>query len=276
MSLKNALRHRLARLSLSLAVLPATLSAPLAHAHEAWLLPSSTVLSSTGYVTIDGAVSNDLFFFNYRPMMVRDNLVISAPDGSTVQPENLLQGQLRTVFDANLQAAGTYRIALVNASLMASWKENGETKRWRGSHEDLAASVPANAEELVIREGNSRIETFITVGRPSELKPSGRGLELLPVTHPNDLYAGDPATLAFVIDGKPAANIEVEIMAGGTRYRDQLEKQKLVTDAQGRITHTWPAPGMYYLKTTVDGQSDTMQNTERRLSYVATLEVLAQ
>lgn len=276
MSLKNALHHGLARLSLSLAALPVALGAPLAQAHEAWLLPSSTVLSSTGYVTIDGAVSNDLFHFNYRPMMVRDNLFITAPDGAALQPENLIQGQLRTVFDTKLQAAGTYRIALVNASLMASWKENGETKRWRGNQDGLAANVPANAEELVVREGNARIETFVTVGRPSEIKPSGRGLELLPVTHPNDLYAGEPATLAFVIDGKPAAKLEVEIMAGGTRYRDQLEKLKLLTDAEGRITHTWSAPGMYYLKATIDGQSETMQNTERRLSYVATLEVLAQ
>lgn len=261
---------------IALAAFALAIGASAAQAHEAWLLPSSTVLSSPGYITMDAAVSNDIFYFNYRPMVLRDNLSISAPDGSALQAENLLQGQLRTVFDVNLPAPGTYRVALASASLMASWKENGETKRWRGAHEEMASKVPANADELVVREGVSRMETFVTVGRPSEAKPSGRGLELLPVTHPNDLYVGDPATFTFVVDGKPTAGIEVVLIHAGTRYRDQLEKLTLVTDAEGRITHTWKAPGMYYLKTSVEGKSDTLQNVERRLSYVATLEVLAQ
>ena len=265
------LQKRIAFAALSLA-----LTAPLAQAHEAWLLPSSTVLSNPGYVTLDAAVSNDIFYFNYRPLAIRDNLSITAPDGSAIQAENLLQGQLRTVFDINLATPGTYRVALSNASLMASWKENGETKRWRGRHEELSSKVPANAEELVVREGVSRTETFVTVGRPSEAKPSGKGLELLPITHPNDLYVGDPATFVFVVDGKPTAGVEVVLIHAGTRYRDQLEKLTLVTDAEGRITHTWKEPGMYYLKTMVEGKSDTMQNVERRFSYVATLEVLAQ
>ncbi len=33
---------------------------------------------------------------------------------------------------------------------------------------------------------------------------------------------------------------------------------------------------MYYLKAGVTGKSATMENVERRLSYVTTLEVLAQ
>src|SRR5690606_7265070 len=115
----------------------------------------------------DGAVSNDLFHFTYRPMMIRDNLAITAPDGRALKAENMVQGNLRTVFDAKLERAGTYRVALVNAGVMASWKENGETRRWRGTADELAANVPANAAELVVREGNSRFETFVTVGRPT-------------------------------------------------------------------------------------------------------------
>ncbi len=265
------LRHRFVLSALAFAA-----AAPLAQAHESWLIPSSTVLSSAGYITVDAAVSNDLFHFTYRPMRVQDNLFITAPDGSRIEPENMVQGQLRTVFDAKLPVAGTYRVGLFNASLMASWKEGSETKRWRGPRAELERNVPAGAAELVVREGVSRIETFATVGNPSALKPSGQGLEMVPVTHPNDLYDGEAATLAFVIDGKPAAGVEVNVMAGGTRYRDQLEKQKLVTDAQGRITYTWPAPGLYYLNAIVSGATGGEQNIERRLAYTATLEVLPQ
>lgn len=258
------------------AALAISLASPLASAHEVWMLPSSTVLSSTGYVTVDGAVSNDLFYFNYRPMAIRDNLFITAPDGSAVQPESMVRGQLRTSFDANLAMPGTYRMAAVNSSVMASWKEAGETKRWRGSQGELAANVPANADDLTVREAVSRTETFVTVGKPTTVAPIGAGLELAPVTHPNDLYAGEPATLGFTINGKPAAGVEVIVMAGGTRYRDQLAKVDLLTDEQGRITYTWPAPGFYYLKAGVTDTTAGAGSIERRLSYVATLEVLAQ
>ncbi|THF56868.1 DUF4198 domain-containing protein [Pseudothauera rhizosphaerae] len=264
------------RKSSALAALALALGAPLAQAHEVWLLPSSTVLSKAGYITVDGAVSNDLFYFNHRPLMVRDNLFITAPDGSAVQPENLVQGQLRTVFDANLQADGTYRLAMVNSSLMASWKEGTETKRWRGPKADLASKVPADAAELVVREGVSRVETFVTVGKPSAVKATGQGLELVPVTHPNDLYAGEAATLAFTVDGKPTAGVEATLIAGDTRYRDELGKVKLVTDAQGRFTHTFAEPGRYYLTAMIAGPSSGDQKIERRLSYTATLEVLPQ
>ena len=253
--------------------LPAAL--PAAQAHEFSLLPSSTELSSPGYITVDAAVSNDIFYFNYRPLGV-NALAITAADGSKVEPESMVQGKLRTVFDANLQAAGTYRLAIANASIMASWKEGSETKRWRGSQAEMAANVPAKADELTIREGVSRLETFVTVGRPTDIKPTGQGLELVPVTHPNDLYEGSPAVFTFTVDGKPAAGIEIEMIRAGTRYRDQLEKITLTTNADGQISHTWQHPGMYYLKAGVTGKSETMANVERRLSYVTTLEVLAQ
>lgn len=266
------------KLNKHLAVAALTLAAavPAAQAHEFWLLPSSTVLSSPGYITVDAAVSNDIFYFNYRPLGIRDNLSITAADGSKVEPESMVQGKLRTVFDANLQAAGTYRLAIANASMMASWKEGGETKRWRGPQAEMADKVPAKADELTIRESVSRLETFVTVGRPTDVRPTGQGLELVPVTHPNDLYEDSPAVFTFVVDGKPAAGIEVEMIRAGTRYRDQLEKITLTTNADGQISHTWQHPGMYYLKAGVTGKSETMENFERRLSYVTTLEVLAQ
>lgn len=263
--------HRLALASIALAT-----QIPLAAAHEVWLLPSSTVLSRTGYITMDGAVSNDVFHFNYRPLRIDNNLHITAPSGARLEPEALTQGQLRTVFDLNLPENGSYRIALVNASVMASWKEGEETKRWRGSREAFATEVPANAAELTVREGVNRIETYVTVGSPSELTPTGQGLELQPVTHPNDLYAGEEATFGFVIDTQPAAGINVVIMAGGARYRDQLEKVELVTDDKGQIRYTWPAAGLYRITATAEDSNTSLRNAERRVSYAATLEVLPQ
>ncbi|MBN8480168.1 MAG: DUF4198 domain-containing protein, partial [Xanthomonadales bacterium] len=91
----------------------AALALPLsAQAHKAWLLPSETVLSAKDpWITVDAAVSNDLFYFNHVPLKL-DALVITAPDGSTVQAENAATGKYRSTFDVHLTQAGTYRIAL--------------------------------------------------------------------------------------------------------------------------------------------------------------------
>ncbi len=246
-----------------------------AQAHNVWLMPSTTVLSKPDWITVDAAVSNDLFFFNHVPLRLA-GLVVTAPDGSTMAPENSHTGKLRSVFDLNLTQAGTYRLAVINAGLNASYKDKatGEPRRWRGTAEKLA-EIPADAQELRVSQSVGRVETFVTVGKPSQIKLSGQGLELVPVTHPNDLVKGEPATFAFHMDGKPAANLDVAVVLGGTRYRDSLNEVNLTTDGDGRFTVTWTDAGMYWIEAGAkDDKTTVPQAKERRLSYAGTVEVL--
>ena len=121
------------------AVAVASLMVGAAHAHRAWFVPSSTVVSGdNAWVTIDGAVSNNLFFPDHRPMQI-DAISITAPDGSSVKPVNAMVGQYRTTFDLKLDQKGTYRIAQANSGLNASYKEGTETKRWRGTMAEYVA-----------------------------------------------------------------------------------------------------------------------------------------
>ncbi|MDY6944619.1 MAG: DUF4198 domain-containing protein [Pseudomonadota bacterium] len=248
------------------------------HAHKAWLLPSSTVSSVDQWVTIDAAISNNLFYFDHAPMRL-DNLAIIAPDGSKVTPENSLTGKYRSVFDLQLKQAGTYKVSTLNQGLFANYEENGARKRWRGTADKFATEVPADAKNLQVSESIGRVETFVTAGKPTEgaLKTANVGLELIPVTHPNDLYAGEASRFRFLVDGKPATDLEVVVQPGGTRYRNEQQEQKLKTDANGEISVDWPAPGMYWLEAGVQDQKTSLkQAKQRRLSYVATFEVLPQ
>ncbi|WP_280154485.1 DUF4198 domain-containing protein [Piscinibacter sp. XHJ-5] len=250
------------------------------HAHRAWILPSATVLSGNEpWVTVDAAVSTDVFHADHNPMRL-DGLIITAPDGARVAAENASTGKFRSSFDLKLLQKGTYKLAVVNDTLSAAYKLNGETRRWRGTAEALAKEVPAEAQELRVTRSQSRGETFVTSGTPSArvLQPTGVALELVPITHPNDLVAGQAATFAFVLDGKPAAGLPVTVIPGGIRYRDRLEDVRLTTDAQGRFTVRWPAAGMYWLNAN-HGESGmeaagSAAQPARRASYSATLEVL--
>jgi len=267
-----------------------------AEAHRVWMLPSATILSGDDvWVTVDAAVSNDLFYFEHFPLQIANlgsrpaggregrgrpgQLLITAPDGSKVEPQNGATGRYRSTFDVQLTQKGTYRIAVQNEGVFASWKVGGETKRWRGNADAYAKEVPVDAQELRSSLSQSRVEIFVTSGKPTRetLKVKGVGLELDPVTHPNDLVAGTPATFRFVIDGKPAVDQKVTVIPGGNRYRDKLGEMTITTDKDGKFTVTWPEPGMYWMEAVYrDDKTEVAGVKERRASYVATLEVLPQ
>jgi len=249
------------------------------YAHRAWLLPSATVLSGDNLsVTIDAAISNDLFYFEHRPMRL-DELVITAPDGSNVKPENMSTGKYRTTFDMPLGQPGTYRVALAGDGAFARYKLNGEMKRWRGNLSDVAKTIPADAADVQVTHSQRRIETFITVGKPSDTlsKLAGTGLELLPVTHPNDVVVGSDATFKFMLDGKPAANMKVVLIRGGIRYRNNLDELNITTDQEGKVTFKPTIAGMYWISASAqDEKSDIPNVKSRRATYAATFEVLPE
>ena len=238
------------RLAVAATALGLALALPLtASAHRAWMVPAFTVLSGEGaWVTVDAAISNELFYPDHRPMRL-DSITVLAPDGSVDKLQNGLTGQYRSTFDVQLNKPGTWKIVTASTSVMASWTEAGVVKRFRGAPQDFAKSVPAGAADLKTVKSGNRNETFVTRDRPTTavFEPTGQGLELVPVTHPNDIIATEPATFKFLMDGKPAADLEVTILPGGARWRAAPGEIKVKTGPDGAATFTLPEAGLYWL-----------------------------
>lgn len=260
--------------SMSLAI---CVSTSVAHAHGVWIAPSSTVLSAPQFVTFDAAASSVPFVIDHRPLVI-DNLSIVAPDGSAVKPVNVMKGELRSVFDAKLEQQGTYRLELLRSGFRASWKDaDNKPKRFMGTAEALTKEVPAEAKDLKVVEAESRMESFVTVGKPTSLTTTGKGLELVPTTHLNDLVTGEPVEFTFLVDGKPTEGVEVAIIRSQTRYRNSTEEKTYKTDKNGQLKVTLPEAGMYWLD--ADFKDNKVSNKvakERTLAYVVTFEVLPQ
>lgn len=261
----------------ALAVAAATLAiAPAAHAHRQWIAPSATVLSGAEpYVTFDGAVSNTLFYPDHVAMRL-DALKAIGPDGQPVQVENASTGKYRSTFDLKLAKPGTYKVVNASNMLSASYKLGGETKRWRGSAEQLATAIPKEATEVQVSANTRRVETFVTAGAPNTaaLKPTGTGLELEPITHPNDLVVGEKAQFRLLLNGQPAKDAEVEVVLGDARYRSKAPEMKLKTNASGVFEVSWPEAGRYWLESTVSGKDASGRTLNS--GYVATLEVMPE
>ena len=266
-------------MKISLVVALSALLVPaVSEAARPWLLPSQTVLArSGGWVAVDAAMADDLFSVNQGAMPV-DTLVVSGPDGQPVTPQNVTKSRSRSTFDLELRQAGTYRIAVAEDVVTARWEEDGKPKRWRGTPAEMAAGIPANAAKLDVEQTQRRVETFVSVGTPTEVKPSvGAGIAFAPIQHPNDLYARETARFRFLLDGKAAKDLGVEVIAGGTRYRDAPGEMTFKTDQNGEVAITWPAAGMYWLEVSVQDEGATAPGVKkRRASFAGTFEVLTQ
>jgi uncharacterized GH25 family protein len=273
----------------TLALAAAALLLPFgAQAHRTWILPTATVVDGNApSVTVDGAVSEDLFEYDTNALQL-DALTITAPDGTRVnETESRSQQRRRTSFEVKLTQKGTYRIAGVTESVMGSYKLGGETKRFRGSADNPTKDVPADATDVQVTRSHSRVETFVSYDQAG-LAPgtTGVGLELVPLTAPTDLSAGDITKFRLLLDGKPVPNLDVTVVRGGGRYRYKMGDFGVKTDAQGEFSVKWDEAGRYWLGASypargaggpaAQGAAPAAQAAapQRRVGYSGTFEVL--
>ncbi|WCT76380.1 DUF4198 domain-containing protein [Novosphingobium humi] len=292
--------------SLALLVGASALALPMtASAHRQWLLPVATTYSGEDpWASIDAAVSNDLFFPDHFPIQLAQ-IKVTAPDGTAGAIEHGITARYRSTFDVHLTQPGTWKIGTEGFNVMGSFKVDGVEKRvgrrpgpppgamgpggapagtpggapGRAPVESVALdAIPANATDLKLTEAISRNEIFITRGAPTTnlFKPSGKGLEFDPMTHPDDLVANEPGKFRFLIDGQPAKGLKLTVIPGGKRYRDAEGGYDVTTDANGVATVKWTGAGMYWMTiSATDNKPATPRATERRMTYTATVEVMA-
>ncbi len=252
-----------------------------ASAHRPWILAQiNHVEAKEAWVVIDGAVSDNLFEIDHQPLNM-SGATVTGPDGVTIPAPVAVMGHQRSSFDLRMAQDGTYKVSLVSTIVQASYKDkaSGEIKRFRGSEEAYAKEVPAGADELRAVTMQSRLETYASANRQSNgaLKMTGVGLELVPLTHPTDLRAGETARWRFTLDGKPLANHPFSLIPGGVRYRGVLGELRLSTDARGEASVTLPAAGMVWLNAVYPAQTPAPGEgpaISRRYSYAGTLTIM--
>jgi len=255
-----------------------------ASAHGRWLLPSHTSLSGdkAHYVMIDASISNETFAPDkaFKPKEkgaeYDDTLLMAlAPNGDKVT-DTIRAYYLKRKSSAavSLKEEGTYHIAMTQTPRYMTFYKNEEGKRKRVFGKKTEAKLPSNAKGVRTTKVISTVDTFVSRNGTSKPALLGLGLELGGETHPNDLFVGEQAHFQLLQDGKPAgAGIEVSILKGDTRYRNERGEVKVTTDKDGMFTTTWKEPGLYLIETSNDVEINEEGVDAARYSLFTTLEV---
>ena len=227
----------LAGMLLAVAVMPA-------HAHTPYLAPATFQVQPTSVVTLDASFAESFFV----PEVVFDNsqFVVTDPDGVRHAPDTVHLLKSRAVVEQVLPGKkGTYRFSTGNraGAIFRTWQVDGRTE----SSRDPARPLPAGAKILSYYQSLSRSEVYLTAGAPTTeaLKPYGKGLELVPVTHPSDLYVGEQFQFEIHYDGKPLPAQKVEVHRALGDGHGQPASVELFTDALGKASLPLQQAGSY-------------------------------
>ncbi|MCC5853068.1 MAG: DUF4198 domain-containing protein [Alkalimonas sp.] len=233
------------------------LSSAVASAHTLWVVPSHFVLSSEdSWISVDVSAANMTFVPDRG--VSPNNLAIVFPDGERHAFAQSYQGRRKSQADHQLTMDGTYRIELAGpARYFTFFQQDGERRRILANKDERAAQLPANATDVLTTRSRGRALSFVSVNAPNDtaLALSQQGLELKLLTHPADVVATEPVRWQFVLDGKVAAGVQVELSREGELYRDDAGRELMTTDAQGMLAFTPPVAGRYVLEASLTEDS---------------------
>ena len=220
------------------AALIALTSAPAA-AYTSYLKPE-TYWPEGDEVSIEGSFATHFFT---PQIAVPAEIAGLSPDGSSTVFASIAVQGASTLLEADLPTAGTYRIStgeqFGNVTTLI-----GVDGQWRPLGEGEA--IPPGATTTTMQTV-TLADVYVTRGqatREAVDRPNGR-LAIHPITHPNQVLASQGFQIEVLFDGAPMANTAVTLYGAGDPDTDQ--DRYVVTDAAGRATFTFDAPGHYVI-----------------------------
>jgi hypothetical protein len=108
----------------------------------------------------------------------------------------------------------------------------------RESTRDPAVKIPAGAGDIRFPVADAG-GNYVSVGAPDRtaLAARNKGLNSL-VTHPDDVYVGEPFVFIVQYDGKPLAGQKVEITEAVWTSDRKPHVERLTSDGQGKASFT--------------------------------------
>lgn len=259
--------------------------------HGRWLLPSHTNLTgnSPHAVTFDMSISNDLFQGHYgfiQKSKMKDSANLDATPASlnVIEPNGEWREDIpfhwlnikSSGFDT-LSKEGTYHYVLDQPDVyMVIYKdENGSMNRRFGKLSQI--TLPKGSKVVKTMRYIPTIHTFVSRNKMTQPSRLNKGLELVAVGHPNDLFAGEEVEFEVYFQGNPLdKELEIQVVRGNTRYRNDREQQTIVLNKTNNFKVTFPKAGMYLVEAELKLPSTESDIDLDRWALFTTLEVNAE
>ncbi|MGV7207204.1 DUF4198 domain-containing protein [Oxalobacteraceae bacterium A2-2] len=215
-----------------------------ARAHTPFLLPSSFDVQPKEVISVDAGFTEKFFVSDVA--FGETAFTIVTPEGERIAFGDIRQFKQRTVAEQQLpDQKGTYRLSTGPrlGAVFRTWEYKGKTETAR----DPQQVMPAGAKLLSHYQSLSVSEAYVTAGKPSAkaLAPTGKGLEIVPVTHPSDLFVNEKFDFIVQYDGKPLASQKVSVYRSPMDLASQSTVQQLSTDADGKVALPLAKAGIY-------------------------------
>lgn len=255
-------------------------------AHARWVLPSHFILSGDKphTVTLDVSVSNELFlpdhaFYlddgkgNKRPGPPPAYLWLKKPNGKVEKNLPMTSFIRKNVGMIELADKGTYHTTLVQPNVFFTLYKDPSGERGRVFGPKSSPQIPQGSTNLKTVHMLPVAESYISRNGQTPVRPTGQGLEWQFDSHPSDLFASEPSQLTLLLNGKPLANTKLQVVKGGTRYRNDRGTQVLTTNGSGQVQLKWQGAGVYLLEVEKDLPSSKKGIDTIRHALYTTLEV---
>lgn len=259
--------------------------------HGRWLLPSHTNVSGNGShaISFDMSISNDLFQGHYgfiRASQIDENTPLAATPASldVIEPDGNRRNDIpfhwlniKSSGVDVLTQAGTFHYVLTQPDVYIVIFKNakGELDRRFGKPSEI--KLPEGSTITKTMRYIPTIHTFVSRNKMTQPSRLNKGLELVVVGHPNDLFAKEVVKFEVYFNGKPLNHeLDVQVVRGNTRYRNDRAEQ-VVTLANGhQFDVTFPTAGMYLVEAELKLPSNIPGIDLDRWAFFTTLEVNAE
>jgi len=258
------------RVWMTAAMLIATAMAGSAVADSPYLRPNVYDASNMDRVTVEAGFTDDIFAG--RVAMRSDHWNVFGPGGEVAISDVTYLNQI-AVFEVLTPAEGTYRISSGRREGRIGKMYRSATAGWKFVGEEAGVNPPET--DQVETQSITVADVYVTRGVAGDVPAArGVGVEVVPVTRPAEIVAGEDAVFQLLIDGLPVAGQAVTVFREAGRYDGRSVEADLTTGADGRFTVRPSAPGAYLTLVRYRGQAPAgaatpYQSQSHALTFIA-------
>jgi len=249
-------------IALSLAIQPLA-----TYAHTPYIAPISFDVSNAKTASFDASFAET--FFIPEAAFDKSEFIITAPDKQQSSPTKIAYFKSRTVLEQDLKLEGTYKIStgIRHGATFLIYDLDGKEHRKMNPE----GPAPKGAKVKNHFQSVTRADTYISRKEPSNaaLSPENKGLEIVPLSNPNEVFQGENFDLQILMAGNQLDKA-MTLSLYHAQTGDKTEAIKIDTNTKGRATLNIKKSGIYLLRARLRSPGATHEN-QKGLSYTTTL-----